>query len=258
MRQILITTGEPMAAILDENILAVKVAGDFACFTRPDLKVERMSYPCMTQSAARGILDCILWKPEFRWYVRRIKVLRPVSFASFKRNEINARQGAVPVYVEERRAQRSSIVLRDVAYIIEASIWQDNPDAKNPLKKYAEMFRRRVRRGQCFRRPYLGLREFSCEFMEPAADDRPIDDTIPIGSMFYDMHYGMDGKPQPIFALDVAVRKGVLDCENAQNAQGRLHERLMTSSCKRPPISEGVRELLAFYAMQEEEGTHAQ
>lgn len=247
-----------MAANLDENILAVKVTGEFACFTRPDLKVERMTYPCMTQSAARGILDCILWKPEFKWYVRSIKVLRPVAFASIKRNEINTKQGTTPIYIEERRAQRSSIVLRDVAYIIEASIWQDSFDTKNPLKKYAEMFRRRVRQGQCFRQPFLGMREFSCQFMEPTESDSPIEDTIPIGSMFYDMYYGADGKPQPLFAQDVAVRAGVLDCENACNAHGSLIEKIMTSSHKRPPLSNGVRELLAFYAAQEEEAPHAQ
>ncbi|MGV6996707.1 type I-C CRISPR-associated protein Cas5c [Desulfovibrio sp. QI0430] len=247
-----------MAANLDENILAVKVTGDFACFTRPDLKVERMTYPCMTQSAARGILDCILWKPEFKWYVRRIKVLRSIAFASIKRNEINAKQGLFPIYVEEHRAQRSSIVLRDVAYIIEASIWQDSYDAKNPLKKYAEMFRRRVRQGQCFRQPFLGMREFSCQFMEPTESDRPIEDTIPIGSMFFDMYYGADGKPQPLFAQDVAVRAGILDCEHACNANGSLIEKIMTSSHLRPPLSDGVRELLAFYAAQEEEIAHAQ
>lgn len=248
-----------MAAILDENILAVKVTGDFACFTRPDLKVERMTYPCMTPSAARGILDSILWKPEFKWYVRRILVLRPVKFASIKRNEINAKQSKAPLYVEERRAQRTSILLRDVAYIIEASIWQDTFAPQNPVKKYAEIFRRRVRQGQCFRRPYLGTREFACDFMDPAPDDAPIRDTIPIGSLFYDMYYGPDGKPQPLFAQGMAVREGVLDCENASNNQGLLIERLMASSHLRPPCNDGVREMLAFYAACEEEDVaHAQ
>lgn len=248
-----------MTAILDENILAVKVTGEFACFTRPDLKVERMTYPCMTPSAARGILDCILWKPEFRWYVRRILVLRPVAFASIKRNEINAKQGKTPLYIEERRAQRTSVVLQNASYIIEASIWQDAYDAKNPLKKYAEIFRRRVRQGQCFRQPYLGTREFACQFMEPALDDAPIRDTIPIGSMFYDMHYGLDGKPQPLFAQDMKVHEGVLNCENARNAHGLLVEHLMTSSHLRPHCDHGVRELLSFYAAREEEDTpHAQ
>lgn len=246
---------------VDDTRLAVKVVGDFACFTRPDMKVERMSYPCMTPSAARGILDCILWKPEFRWYVRRILVLRPVNFTSVKRNELSAKQGASPLYIEALRTQRISILLRDVAYIIEASIFQDAPNSKNPARKYVEMFQRRVRKGQCFRRPYLGTREFSCEFMEPDPTDTPVQDTIPIGSLFYDMYYGPDGKPQPLFASDMAIRQGVLDCENAHDIRGNLNERLMTSSHLCPPVDAGVRPLLAFYAEQEkqeeQEATHA-
>lgn len=242
-----------MAAILDEQILRLKVEGEFACFTGPDLKVERMSYPCMTPSAARGILDSILWKPEFKWYVRRILVLRPVRYFSVKRNEINAKQGNTPLLVEERRAQRTSIILQDVGYIIEASVFQDSFDAQNPPVKYVEMFRRRVRKGQCFRRPYLGTREFACEFTEPDADEAPIPETVPIGSLFYDMFYTKEGKPQPLFAYDMAIRDGILECESARNAEGVLNERLMASSHLRPPMADGVKELLCFYARQEEE-----
>ena len=242
-----------MAAILDEQILRLKVEGEFACFTRPDLKVERMSYPCMTPSAARGIMDSILWKPEFKWYMRRILVLRPVTYFSVKRNEIKTKQGGKPVLVEADRTQRTSIVLKDVAYIIEASVFQDNFDSKNPPVKYVEMFRRRVQKGQCFRRPYLGTREFSCEFSESSSEDRPIAETIPIGSLFYDMYYDPKGTPQPLFAHDMAIRDGVLDCENARNEEGLINERLMTSSHVRPQVTDGVKEILAFYAVQEEE-----
>lgn len=241
-----------MAVILDEQILRLKVEGEFACFTRPDLKVERMSYPCMTPSAARGILDSILWKPEFKWYIRRILVLRPITYFSVKRNEINAKQGSVPLLVEERRAQRTSIILKDVAYIIEASVFQDNFDVQNPPVKYVEMFRRRVRKGQCFRRPYLGTREFACEFMEPGPEDAPIPETVPIGSLFYDMFYTKEGIAQPLFAYDMAIRDGILECESACNAEGALNERLMTSSHLRPPVADGVKDLLCFYAQQEE------
>src|SRR3990167_4400922 len=116
--------------MIHKEIVRIKVEGEFACFTRPDLKVERMTYPCMTPSAARGVLDCILWKPEFVWHVQRIHVLKPVKFASVKRNEINSKQGDEPIIVDELdargkpkyRAQRNSIVLKDVAYIIEASV----------------------------------------------------------------------------------------------------------------------------------------
>ncbi len=253
-----------MAAVLDEQRVRVKVSGEFACFTRPDLKVERMSYPCMTPSAARGVLDSILWKPEFKWYVRRILVLKPVMYCSIKRNELKAKQGKEPIDIcvmDKYRTQRSATLLRDVAYIIEASVFQDAFDVKNPPVKYVEMFRRRVRKGQCFRRPYLGTREFSCEFTEPAAHDAPITDTVPIGSLFYDMFYAPNGIPQPLFAHNMAVRSGVLDCENAKGADGILNEKLMTSSHIRPPVTDGVRELLQFYAEQEEleeqEASHA-
>ena len=122
--------------MLDNRIVRVKVKGDLACFTRPDLKVERMTYPCMTPSAARGILDSILWKPEFQWYVRKIIVLKPVRFSTIKRNEINSLQGRDPITIEEKRAQRNSVVLKDVAYIIEASIFQKERDDKNKPEKY--------------------------------------------------------------------------------------------------------------------------
>jgi CRISPR-associated protein Cas5d len=115
-----------------------------------------MTYPCMTPSAARGILDSILWKPEFRWWIHRILVLKPITFFSIRRNEIKSKQSKNPIIIEDKRAQRNSIVLKDVEYIIEASIYQNEFDAKNPPKKYAEMFKRRVKKGQCWRRPYLG------------------------------------------------------------------------------------------------------
>lgn len=246
-----------MNEILDKDILRVKVTGEFACFTRPDLKVERMSYPCMTPSAARGILDSILWKPEFKWYLRRILVLCPVEYFSVKRNELKTKQSTAPTTIEETHTQRNSIILKNVAYIIEASIYQDAFDPQNPPKKYAEMFKRRVSKGQCFRRPYLGTREFSCEFMPPSENDMPITETVPIGSLFYDMCYTEKGESQPLFAYNMVIRNGVLDCENACNANGNLNEQLMASAHLRPPMTDGVKELFAFYAQQEEEGCHA-
>ncbi|MEW6511651.1 MAG: type I-C CRISPR-associated protein Cas5c [Bacteroidota bacterium] len=197
---------------METNLVRLRVWGEFACFTRPDLKVERMTYPCMTPSAARGILDSILWKPEFVWQVQRILVLKPVKFASVKRNEINKKQGRAPIIIEKNRAQRNSIVLRDVAYIIEASVSNATSPVANPTRKYVEMFNRRVSNGQCWRRPYLGTREFAAEFAPPEADDTPITDNIHIGSMFLDMWYDASGVAYPKFFYDVAVRGGVLDC----------------------------------------------
>lgn len=233
----------------DENLVKVKVEGEFACFTRPDLKVERMTYPCMTPSAARGILDCILWKPEFTWHVRRIIVLKPIKFASFKRNEINKKQGKIPILVddEKNRAQRNSIVLKDVAYIIEASIHQATSPVNNPTKKYIEMFNRRTKKGQCWRRPYLGTREFAAEFSLPEESDfeQRIKEDIPIGSMFLDMWYDEIGTPTPKFFYDVSVKQGILDCS-------KEYEQILTSNHPRQVIAEYPRQLICEFNFLEE------
>jgi len=240
--------------MIHKEIVRIKVQGEYACFTRPDLKVERMTYPCMTPSAARGILDCILWKPEFQWYVRKILVLNPVRFISVKRNEINAKQGRNPIIVDEvgsdgkpkYRTQRNSVVLKDVAYIIEASIHQDPVSEKNPPIKYVEMFRRRVRKGQCWRRPYLGTREFSAEFMEPDGIEKPIDETVPVGSMLFDIFYDEKGRPQPLFFYDVTINKGILNCEVPEN------EKMMQSSHFQPPVDSEVSAVLYDFNQLEE------
>ncbi len=241
--------------MLDSRIVKVKVTGDFACFTRSDLKVERMTYPCMTPSAARGILDSILWKPEFQWFVRRILILKPVRFCTIKRNEINSKQGRKPIVIEEKRAQRNSVILRDAAYIIEASIFQKQISERNRPEKYIGMnigkegiFPRRVKRGQCWRRPYLGVREFSAEFMEPEGSEEPIKETIPIGSMLFDIFYNEKGKPEPLFFHDVAVRNGVLNCEVPEN------DKMMQSSHIRPPIDSETSSAIYEFNRQEEKG----
>ena len=232
---------------MDDNIVRVKVWGEYGCFTRPDLKVERMTYPCMTPSAARGVLDSILWKPEFVWHVQRILVLKRVKFASVKRNEINKKQGSTPIMVDDQanRAQRNSIILKDVAYIIEASVSQATSPVKNPTKKYVEMFNRRVRKGQCWRRPYLGTREFAAEFSLPNENDKPIQENIPIGSMFLDMWYDEDGTPAPKFFYDVAVRQGVLDC-------GKEYEQILSSNHPRREVAEYPRQIIHELNLAEE------
>ncbi|MFZ3103847.1 MAG: type I-C CRISPR-associated protein Cas5c [Smithella sp.] len=242
--------------MLDSRIVSVKVTGGFACFTRPDLKVERMTYPCMTPSAARGILDSILWKPEFQWYVRRIIVLNPIRFTSIKRNEINTKQGKEPIIIEEKRAQRNSVVLRDVSYIIEASIYQQQLPDRNKPEKYIGrkgidadhdgIFIRRVKKGQCWRRPYLGTREFAAEFMETHGKEQSIKETIPIGSMLFDIFYDAKGKPEPVFFYDVAIRNGVLDCEVPEN------DKMMESSHMQPPIDRETSSIIYAFNQQEE------
>ncbi len=243
--------------MLDREVVRVKVCGDFACFTRPDLKVERMTYPCMTPSAARGVLDSILWKPEFQWYIRKILVLKPVKFFSIKRNEINSKQGGRIIEIDKIdargkpvfRTQRNSIILKDVSYIIEASVFQNEFDAKNPPIKYVEIFRRRVRKGQCYRRPFLGTREFAAEFYNPGNNDNPIHETIPIGSMVFDIFYDEYGKPSPLFFYDVAVVNGQLNCEVPEN------DTMMTSSHIRPPMDDEISAVLYEFNQREERET---
>lgn len=247
--------------MLDSRIVKVKVTGGFACFTMPDLKVERMTYPCMTPSAARGILDSILWKPEFQWYVRRIQILKPVRFCTIKRNEINSKQNRIPIVVDEvdnlgkpkYRAQRNSVVLKDVAYIIEASIYQKEASNKNRPEKYVGitagkegMFSRRVKKGQCWRRPYLGTREFSADFMDPDGTEQPIQEIIPIGSMLFDIFYDEKGKPEPLFFYDVMVRNGILNCEVPEN------DKMMQSSHYRPPIDNETSVMIYEFNQTEE------
>ena len=242
--------------MLDNRVVRVKVKGDFACFTRPDLKVERMSYPCMTPSAARGILDSILWKPEFQWYIRRILVLEPVRFTTIKRNEIKSKQGRTPIVVDKHRSQRNSVVLRNVAYIIEASIHMERASDKNRPEKYIGrkgvdaahdgIFIRRVKKGQCWRRPYLGVREFSAEFMEPDGTECPIKETVPVESMLFDIFYDRRGKSAPLFFHEVAIRKGALNCEVPEN------DKMMQSSHFRPPIDSETSALIYEFNRKED------
>lgn len=197
--------------------LEVKVWGDFACFTRPEMKVERVTYPVMTPSAARGILEAIFWKPEFQWRVREIWILKPIRHISLMRNEINSRQSHRATwisngggyYADEDRAQRHTLALRDVAYVIRADIDPLEP-GEDTQAKYRDQFRRRIQRGQCLHRPYLGCREFAAEFSEPNENDRPLSDlTDDVGLMLGDMDYASDGSGTPRF-FHARIEKGVL------------------------------------------------
>jgi CRISPR-associated protein Cas5d len=202
----------------------------------------------MTPSAARGILDAILWKPEFQWYVRKIVVLNPVKFLTIKRNEINSKQGITPIIIEQKRAQRNSIILKDVAYIIEASIFQKEHDPNNLPTKYVNIFRRRVRKGQCWHRPFFGTREFAAEFSELEGAEQPIKETIPIGRMLFDMFFDEQGKPTPLYFFDVAIDNGILNCEVPEN------ERMMASSHIRPNPDDKFSVAIYEFNQQEERG----
>lgn len=158
--------------------------GDLACFTRPEMKVERVSYPVITPSAARGLLEAILYKPQFRWRIHRIAVRRPVRFFAIRRNEVKSKaavRNPQPIFAEDDRTQRNTLALRDVDYVIEASLeltslaglprrkppGADEPSGADNLGKYYGMARRRVENGQCFSQPCFGCREFPAHF-EPA------------------------------------------------------------------------------------------
>ena len=171
--------------------IAVKVSGIYACFTRPEFKVERVSYPVMTPSAARGVLEAIFWKPEFRYEIRQIGIVKMGNQTSILRNELDARQGKTPILVERHRQQRSSLVLKDVAYIIHAEmVLRDH--ATDPIFKYRDQFNRRVDRGQCHHTPYLGTREFAAEVGRPNGEVPPEGLNLDLGTMLLDLAYVED------------------------------------------------------------------
>jgi CRISPR-associated protein Cas5d len=210
--------------------LEVKVWGEFACFTRPEMKAERVSYPVMTPSAARGTLEAIFWKPEFTWQVREIWVLRPIRHFSVLRNEVKSKavvstargwaDSGGGYFAEDDRAQRHTLALRDVAYLIKADIALRS-HATEDVAKYRDQFRRRVNRGQCYHRPYLGCREFAAEFGEPNSGERPIDVTDDLGRILFDLDYVSDGSGRgtPRF-FSARLESGVLRIPHELYAQG--------------------------------------
>lgn len=206
-----------------------------ACFTRPELKVERMTYPVMTPSAARGVLEAVLWKPGMRWQVERIKVLQPIRFISFRRNEVNTKAarpsaslvdngGPPPVYfATDDRAQRNTVALRDVEYVIEAAIWMtERAGPDDNLTKFVDMFQRRVARGQHFHQPYLGCREFAAEVAPAEGDLRPIPYSKDLGLMLWDIDYRRKTN-RPIF-FHARLVDGVLEVPEHPEATLRAME----------------------------------
>ncbi|HHD64045.1 MAG TPA: type I-C CRISPR-associated protein Cas5 [Desulfobulbaceae bacterium] len=184
--------------------IALKVWGEYACFTRPEMKVERVSYDVITPSAARGILEAIYWKPAIRWVIDRIHVLKPIRFENIRRNELGhklpvgtikkaMKNGQTPVQtlIEDDRQQRASMVLRDVAYVIEAHFEFNGAEDNNP-GKHLEIFRRRAAKGQCFHCPYLGCREFPAYFSlieENEIPDSALHGAQDLGYMLHDIDF---------------------------------------------------------------------
>jgi len=207
----------------------LEVSGEWACFTRPELKVERVSYDVITPSAARGIFTAIFWKPAIRWRMKRIDVLNPIRWFSVRRNEVGATispRGS-GLFIEDCRQQKAGMILRDVAYRLYAElefipprerphVYEELPEAvrereeerllrgdENPGKYYG-IFARRAAKGQYFNRPYLGCREFSCalfRLVEGAEREapRPIAESRDFGIMLYDMDFSDLKNPQPLF-----------------------------------------------------------
>ncbi|MCO5223663.1 MAG: type I-C CRISPR-associated protein Cas5c [Thermomicrobiales bacterium] len=200
----------------------VKVWGDYGCFTRPEMKAERVTYPVITPSAARGVLEAIYWKPEFFWSIREIVILNPITYFSILRNEVNVRAservargweatgGGLDASDSDVRNQRNTLALRNVAYIIRADIIPKSAD-RGVEAKHRDVFRRRVVRGKCFMQPYLGTREFTAWFGAPGPEDVPQDLSMKLGRMLQEMAYlpGRSGAAKPIF-FDAELKQGVL------------------------------------------------
>ncbi len=216
----------------------LEVSGDFACFTRPEMKVERVSYDVITPSAARAIFEAVFWKPAIRWRIKKIEVLKSIRWVSVRRNEVGAiasdRGGGTGILIEESRQQRAGLFLRDVSYRLHAEmefiplgkrgkvsnpvpewLWDDDQRmlSKESIEtektgadenpgKYNAMFERRARKGQCFNQPYLGTREFSCAFRlveHFETEPPPIAESRELGFMLYDMDFTDLEKPKPGF-----------------------------------------------------------
>ncbi len=200
----------------------LEVWGDYACFTRPELKVERVSYPVITPSAARGIFDAIFWAPGLRWQIQRIEILNPIRDFSLRRNEIKAkapypqeilswaqnRSQPQPILTsdpDEGHTLRLTRGLRDVRYRLHATLHGPDPST---TKSADRQFQRRARKGQCHHQPYLGCREFVAYF-HPATDTPPHPFDLDIGLMLYDI-FGLDGAPSPSL-FRATVKQGVLE-----------------------------------------------
>lgn len=205
----------------------LEVSGPYACFTRPEMKVERVSYDVITPSAARAVFDAILWKPALFWRILRIEVLNPIRWISVRRNEVGklASPKTKHILIEDARQQRAGLLLRDVKYRLYAEFDYIPPEQRctthNPVPaelidavetadlrkdespaKYAAMFERRARKGQCFHQPYLGCREFACDFrlVDPGQEPTtPIAEDRDLGWMLYDMDFSDPDDIKPMF-----------------------------------------------------------
>ena len=200
----------------NELNVCVEVWGDFACFSPPEQKVERLTYPFPNPSAARGILSSIYSKPaEFWWQIKRIEVLEPIRYISFKRNEVKVKVSNKPISTDDERTQRMTVALRDVRYRITAEIVPQK-DFNGSVVQLYEQAMRRIRSGKCFFQPSFGLREFVAYFEESDGTRQPIDEDMDLGLMVYDIFdlhdHSVSKKVKPHLTLFRAVMKrGVIE-----------------------------------------------
>lgn len=220
------------------KVFCLEVKGDYACFTRPEMKVERVSYDVITPSAARGIFEAIFWKPAIRWEIKKIEVLNPIQWTSVRRNEVGSLMSprSDGIFIEDKRQQRAGLFLKDVKYRLHAELYfinikertscqfpvskalitseehEDFRKNENP-GKYNAMFERRAKKGQCFNQPYFGCREFSCRFRfieNPGEEVSPIEETRDLGFMLYDLNFSDVMNPLPAFFRPV-MNNGVIE-----------------------------------------------
>lgn len=215
----------------------LEVRGELACFTRPEMKVERVSYEIVTPSAARAVFDAVFWKPAIRWQVRRIEVLEPVRWTNLRRNEVagvvptgsvqqamKAGHGALALYADEDRQQRAALLLRDVAYRLHADlVVRNDRDDPGPPQKFFEIFERRAKKGQCVNQPYLGCREFAARWRlveTLSSEPPPISETRDLGWMLHDLDFTEPADPQPKF-FHAQMVDGVVQCDEREVEMAR-------------------------------------
>lgn len=208
------------------NGITLEISGDYALFSRPEMKVERVSYDVITPSAARGILEAIYWKPQIRWIINRITVINPIRFTNIRRNEISQKASNPPatlvseggadtlgIFVDQERQQRASLLLRDVRYLVHASVHildtrlergGKNVPANEAAGKHLEMFKRRARKGQAFHQPSLGCREFPARFTlhesyetQPAPHES-LTGAKDLGFMLHDIEFDQNPKNKAV------------------------------------------------------------
>lgn len=228
----------------------LEVSGPFACFSRPEMKVERVSYDIITPSAARAIFDAILWKPAISWRIRKIEILNPIRWFSVRRNEVGktASPRSAGLFIEDERQQRAGLFLRDVRYRLhgefdfippaqrgrvfnpvpdwlEENVEKEEKRSDETPAKYAAMFERRARKGQCFHHPYLGTRECAADVRLVDANTPcppPIEKTDDLGWMLYDLDYSDPAAPSPLF-YRAFMKQGVVivpDRNNREEVRG--------------------------------------